>query len=190
MVGLVLLSAAIAAGWVRSYLVADLAQYFRTTTVNATTDEQESYQFSSGNGGLSLAWGTTEFAFSTAQEEAENRRQSGYTYDGRFRLNWTNGDKWYGGSGYTPASMPHFLGFSFYAVSAKPCNGFAMTMPWALPLLLVGAYPGWRGLKAWRGRRRFAEGHCVKCGYDLRASSERCPECGTAIGASDARPAE
>ena len=48
---------------------------------------------------------------------------------------------------------------------------------WIAPLIYVLAM-------AWRLRQlkaRFAKLECVKCGYDLRASRERCPECGTPI---------
>jgi len=49
-----------------------------------------------------------------------------------------------------------------------------------LPILLAVAMPAWI-LVAWRRDRRTRAGYCISCGYDLWASMERCPECGTKI---------
>jgi hypothetical protein len=58
-----------------------------------------------------------------------------------------------------------------------------MLIPYWFPTLLLAVLPTfWVGLRARRRRkRRIAMGLCRTCGYDLRESKERCPECGTVI---------
>jgi predicted amidophosphoribosyltransferase len=49
--------------------------------------------------------------------------------------------------------------------------------------------PSWIALlrivpTSFRKRYRVKHGLCLNCGYDLRASPDRCPECGRAVKAS------
>lgn len=48
------------------------------------------------------------------------------------------------------------------------------------PAMILPAF--WVMLVARRHLARQREGYCGKCGYDLRASQDRCPECGTPFG--------
>lgn len=47
--------------------------------------------------------------------------------------------------------------------------------------LVAGVLTAWpivRACRVWRRCHRRAEGLCRQCGYDLRATPDRCPECG------------
>ena len=60
-------------------------------------------------------------------------------------------------------------------------GGIEVTLPAWFPALLFAILPAF-----WLRRRRIERkrnriGFCQKCGYDLRATPQRCPECGTAV---------
>ena len=52
------------------------------------------------------------------------------------------------------------------------------TAPHWMVVTLFGILPAARLIRRLR-RRRFGRGLCAACGYDLRATPQRCPECGT-----------
>lgn len=55
------------------------------------------------------------------------------------------------------------------------------TAPCWIALVGFSVLPSLASLRVLRPRRRCSRGLCTRCGYDLRASWGRCPECGAPV---------
>jgi hypothetical protein len=81
-------------------------------------------------------------------------------------------------------SFPKSLGFEF---AWDQRGGITNTrysyvrLPLWLPTLLTASLPAIGLYRGRRARRAEKLNLCPKCGYDLRAAADRCPECGTTI---------
>jgi hypothetical protein len=54
-----------------------------------------------------------------------------------------------------------------------------ISVPHWFVILLFGWVPVWAMIRFYKSRRKKGQGLCQVCGYDLRATPDRCPECGT-----------
>jgi hypothetical protein len=81
----------------------------------------------------------------------------------------------------------HLAGFWFheeqsryvYPDGASSGTSRYVVVPWWFLCLASGVCPAWWVLRRCKTRSARRRGACHVCGYDLRASPERCPECGT-----------
>jgi hypothetical protein len=77
------------------------------------------------------------------------------------------------------APQGRFMGIEWVGMDFLPNRPCMLMIPYwylATPLALASV---WSVLILRRRRIRERPGHCTSCGYDLRASLEKCPECGT-----------
>ena len=79
-------------------------------------------------------------------------------------------------------------GFEYGRDGAMPTTYFStpfQSRTWIAPIpffvVVFGLRPAYQVVRRFT-RRKFPAGHCRKCGYDLRASANQCPECGAVVG--------
>lgn len=116
---------------------------------------------------------------SLSRETRSNRAQLAYLQSTSPQFAWSvrHGNN----SMPTNSKALRFLGL-FGQMERAPGRFFVrLILPYWLLAVLFAIGPTICGVRAWRRRkanRREAEGLCKSCGYDLRATPDRCPECG------------
>jgi hypothetical protein len=161
----VVLCVATVALWVRSYVLWESVFHQNTDALHR---RWSAVCFGNGSGGLSFGVQQIDFVAPGMAEQRFNSLRP-FTY---FRTppqkRWTEGPLWLR------------FGTDRSSRSDAVLSTTGVLIPHWLVVLLTGVLPVFMSCGWLRRRARRRHGLCPTCGYDLRATPERCPECGTA----------
>ena len=71
------------------------------------------------------------------------------------------------------------LGFRYLRITSDGMRRWNLVLPLWLLTCIAAAWPVSLWLRRREAARKLRLGMCPVCGYDLRATPDRCPECGT-----------
>jgi hypothetical protein len=186
-----LLCAATAALWARSYFVLDAV----AGCVSETPTSGTYGQAFSNRGAISLRRFDVTLTGAAAPPPGY-RVRDGINIDVGQQRHWTRGDP----QPWAQGRFHYLLGFSSYdgTYRRRPLRDVTqferdrgITLPHWLPMVFAAAAPAlwWRQSRKRMQRSRGRAGLCEACGYDLRGTPDRCPECGAVPGGAPATAA-
>jgi hypothetical protein len=169
-----LLCVAVCVLWVQSYLIADNFTYARVW------DDGDSW--ATRWRGAAFGRGGVYGFYGKVGPSASADRLALYRHNHPAGIGW----RWHDMGTPTdprawepPRNWHERLGFFCDSSSDSMEQSWSIIFPLWMPAAALAVSPlAWCALKVRYGRRR-AAGLCPACGYDLRASPDRCPECGT-----------
>jgi hypothetical protein len=89
---------------------------------------------------------------------------------------------------YKVSDGPAEFSVWYYVVTTPSGRWLAVAVNLPVMALVATVLPVYQLVAKRRRRRRCNLGLCIYCGYDLRSSPERCPECGRPVVTADPLP--
>jgi hypothetical protein len=177
-----LLCIATAAITVRSFLVRDRfdRSHWRIFEwEGGSTTHQRNFVFDSGRGVLHLCVFTLGTRRNQTPGQLEESRRHNSSYYGPGVVRWEH-YAWQPAMTSVPPGFTTFAGLSYQATSQRAGDQASRSLFLPLPLLATtfAVPPALWLRRRRRAARRARAGLCPSCGYDLRQTPDRCPECG------------